>query len=62
MDEEFEETKEEFLQIFYDNIERDGAEELLDFLERSDFFTAPASYRFHSSFEGGLIEYQLHEL
>lgn len=54
MDEELEETKEEFLQIFYDNIERDGAEELLDFLERSDFFTAPASYRFHSSFEGGL--------
>lgn len=54
MDEELEETKEEFLQIYYDNIERDGAEELLDFLERSDFFTAPASYRFHSSFEGGL--------
>ncbi len=49
-----EEIKEEFLQIYYDNIERDGAENLLDFLERSDFFTAPASTKGHCAFEGGL--------
>ena len=49
-----EEYKEEFLQIYYDNIEREGSEELLDYLERSDFFTAPASTRYHSAFEGGL--------
>ena len=54
-----EEIKEEFLQIFYDNIERDGAEELLEFLERSDFFTAPASTRFHSAFEGGLCQHSV---
>ncbi len=51
---ELEEIKQEFLDIFYDNIERDGAEELLNYLEKSDFFTAPASGRRHSNFEGGL--------
>ncbi len=50
----YENYKEEFLQIYFDNIEREGAEELLEFLERSDFFTAPASTRNHSAFEGGL--------
>ncbi len=49
-----EEIKQEFLDIFYDNIERDGAEELLNYLEKTDFFTAPASARQHSNFEGGL--------
>ena len=55
-----EEIKEEFLQIYYDNIERDGAEELLDFLERSDFFEAPASTRFHSAYEGGLCQHSIY--
>ena len=48
------EAKDEFLEIFYDNIEREGAEELLAFIEKTDFFTAPASGRRHSNFEGGL--------
>ncbi len=51
---ELEEIKQEFLEIFYDNIERDGAEDLLNYLEKTDFFTAPASGRRHSNFEGGL--------
>lgn len=51
---DLDEIKQEFLEIFYDNIERDGAEELLNYLEKSDFFTAPASGRRHSNFEGGL--------
>lgn len=50
---ELQEIKEQFLDIYY-NIERDGAEELLAYLEKSDFFTAPASARQHSNFEGGL--------
>ena len=32
-----EEIKQEFLEIFYDNIERDGSEELLNYLEKTDF-------------------------
>ena len=54
-----EEIKDEFLQIYYDNIERDGAEALLDYLERSDFFTAPASSRSHSAYEGGLCQHSI---
>ena len=50
---ELEQIKEEFLDIYY-NIEREGAEDLLNYLEKSDFFTAPASARQHSNFEGGL--------
>ncbi len=49
-----EEIKQQFLEIFYDNIEREGAEEILNYLEKTDFFTGPASGRRHSNFEGGL--------
>ena len=52
--------KEEFLDIYYDNIERDGADSLLEWLEKSDFFTAPASsLKAHSNFEGGLCEHSV---
>ena len=34
-------------------------EDLISFLEKTDFFTAPASTRFHGSFEGGLVEHSL---
>lgn len=49
-----EEIKQQFLEIFYDNVEREGSEELLNFLEKSDFFTAPASSTNHNNFAGGL--------
>lgn len=52
-------SKEEFLEIFYDNIERDGAEKLLEWLEKSDFFTAPASTKRHNAFKGGLCEHSI---
>ena len=52
--------KEEFISIFNEKIKREGAEKLLDFLEnKSDFFTAPASTRFHNAFEGGLLRHSL---
>lgn len=53
------EAKEEFLEIFYDNVERDGAENLIEWLEKSDFFTAPASPKSHSNYEGGLCEHSV---
>lgn len=47
-------AKETFIQIYRENIRRDGAEALLDYLEhKSDFFTAPASARFHGAYAGG---------
>lgn len=51
--------KEEFIEIYNSNITRKGASNLLDWLEKSDFFTAPASTRFHGSYEGGLLEHSL---
>ncbi len=52
-------AKEEFLDIFYDNIDREGADKLLDWLERSDFFVAPASTRRHNAFKGGLCQHSI---
>ena len=56
------ENKERFLDIYKALITRDGAEDLLNFLdsEFSDFFKAPASTRFHGSYAGGLLEHSLH--
>lgn len=51
--------KERFLEIYKANIHREGSEELLSFLERSDFFEAPASTRFHLSCAGGLCIHTL---
>jgi len=53
-------AKEEFIEIFKQNITRPGADALLDYLEnKSDFFTAPASARYHSAYEGGLCEHSV---
>ena len=47
-------NKAAFLEIFDEHIKREGAGELRNYLERSDFFTAPASTKYHCAFEGGL--------
>lgn len=53
-------SKEEFIEIFKTYITREGSDKLLDYLEhKSDFFTAPASARYHGSYEGGLCEHSL---
>ncbi|MDE6746030.1 MAG: HD domain-containing protein [Oscillospiraceae bacterium] len=53
--------KQEFLDIYKSCITREGADKLLEYLlsDKSDFFTAPASTRFHGSYEGGLLEHSL---
>lgn len=51
-------TKEEFLNA-YSLIQRPGADKLLTWMETTDFFTAPASTRFHSDHEGGLLQHSL---
>ena len=54
-------SKEKFIEIYNQNITREGADKLLEYLlsPTSDFFTAPASARFHSSYEGGLVEHSI---
>jgi len=53
--------KEEFISIYNIRINREGADKLLDYLlsKSSDFFIAPASTRFHGSYEGGLVEHSI---
>ncbi|MGN0558961.1 MAG: hydrolase [Acutalibacteraceae bacterium] len=48
-------AKEEFLKIYNENITRHGSKELLDWLLKTDFFTAPASTKFHCACECGLV-------
>ena len=52
-------AKEEFISIYKENIKREGADKLLEYLERSDFFRAPSSTRFHGSYEGGLVQHSV---
>ena len=52
--------KDHFLEIYASEIHRPGADKLLQWLETTDFFTAPASSRFHLAREGGLAEHSLH--
>ena len=54
-------NKERFLEIYKSKITREGADKLLDYLlsSSSDFFTAPASARFHGAYSGGLLEHSL---
>lgn len=53
--------KDEFIKIYTENIKREGSDKLLNYLtsDSCDFFTAPASTRFHSAYNGGLMEHSL---
>ena len=50
--------KEEFKALLQ-NINREGMENLINFLEKTDFYKAPASTRFHGDYEGGLMEHSM---
>lgn len=49
-------TKETIINLL-ENTKRPGIEKVIEYLNSSDFFTAPASTKYHSSFEGGLAEH-----
>ena len=51
--------KEEFREIFQQHVTRRGGEQLLDWLENTDFFSAPASTKFHCACEFGLVRHSL---
>lgn len=50
-----------FIEIYQENIKREGADKFLEYLtgKSSDFFTAPASTRYHGSYAGGLAEHSV---
>lgn len=53
--------KKEFISIFKEHIHRDGADKLLEYLlsEKSDFFTAPASTKYHGDYDMGLVTHSV---
>lgn len=53
------ENTERFHHIFLTQVNRPGAVDLLAWLEGTDFFTAPASTKYHGAFVGGLVDHSL---
>ncbi len=51
--------KEEFIEIYNKYITRRGADKLLEWIEKTDFFTAPASTKYHGACECGLVMHSL---
>lgn len=51
--------KEKFLEIYEQDIKREGSRELLEWLKTTDFFTTPASTKFHCACEGGLVQHSV---
>ena len=52
--------KDVFTSTFSRNIARAGADKLLQWIESTDFFTAPASTKYHLACEGGLCIHSVH--
>ena len=51
--------KQEFITALTENVKRAGVDGLIAYLSESDFFTAPASTKYHLAVEGGLCEHSL---
>lgn len=51
--------KEEFCRIFSENVTRHGSSELLEWMLKTDFFTAPASTKYHCACTNGLVMHSL---
>lgn len=51
--------KDTFTEIVQKTTQRTGIEELMQWLDTTDFYTAPASTRYHGAFESGLVIHSL---
>lgn len=51
--------KEDFIAAYNAAITREGGAKLLDWMQTTDFFTAPASTRYHGACESGLVMHSL---
>lgn len=52
-------NKDKFIKLCHQWIKRDGIKDLLNWLETTDFYVAPASTRFHLMCEGGLCQHSI---
>lgn len=57
------EVKEKVKELL-NKVNRPGMAELMEFLEKSDYYEAPASTKYHGAYKGGLIEhsYNVYEI
>ena len=53
------ELKEMFASLVSEHIKRDGIDNLMKYLDATQFFVAPASSRYHYPHEGGLVEHSI---
>lgn len=53
-----ENNKEKFITLLK-STKREGIENLIEWLETTDFYIAPASTKYHSNYEGGLLQHSL---
>lgn len=53
-------AKERFLEVYTSCVARPGADKFLEWLKKTDFFTAPASTRYHLCEPGGLVAHSVH--
>ena len=51
--------KQKFIDYYQANIHREGADRLLEWLQTTDFFTAPASTRYHCACPSGLVQHSV---
>lgn len=51
--------KQKFIEYYQANIHREGADRLLEWLQTADFFTAPASTRYHCACPAGLVMHSI---
>ena len=51
--------KQKFIEYYQANIHREGADRLLEWLQTTDFFTAPASTRYHCACPSGLVQHRV---
>lgn len=53
------ENRHRVLSLIEEHVKRDGVDKLVKWLNSSDYFTAPASTKFHLACEGGLAKHSL---
>lgn len=53
------EIKDKFIEEYQKFVTRPGSESLLNWLQSTDFFDAPASTKYHGAYEGGLAYHSL---
>ena len=51
--------KAEFLELFNQHVSRPGKDKLLDWLSKTDFFTTPASTKYHCACPQGLVMHSI---